>query len=169
MQIARDADFDPRAFRQALGRFATGVAIVTAGTPDGTVVGMTMSSFNSVSLDPPLVLFSVARTAHSLPAMRAATGFGINILAQDQQHLSNRFARALADKWQEVEHRRGGNDAPLLDGAIAHFECAPYARHDGGDHEIFLARVLRFSTAQEGEPLIFFGGRYHALAAGAAG
>lgn len=166
-QIGPISDFDPRAFRLALGRFATGVAVVTASTADGAVVGMTMSSFNSVSLDPPLVLFSVARSAYSLPAMRAAKGFGINILGQHQEELSDRFARALEDKWHAVEHRRGAHDAPLLAGAIAHFECEPYARHDGGDHEIFLARVLQFSTPDAGDPLIFFRGRYHALASGA--
>lgn len=166
MLEANDAHFDARAFRHALGQFATGVAVVTASTADGAVVGMTMSSFNSVSLDPPLVLFSVARNAYSLPAMRAAKGFGINILAQHQQDLSNRFARALEDKWHAVEHHRGVHDAPLIAGAIAHFECEPYARHDGGDHEIFLARVLRFSAPHVGDPLIFFRGRYHALASG---
>lgn len=158
---------DPRAFRAALGRFATGVAIVTACIAQGEAVGMTMSSFNSVSLDPPLVLFSVARSAYSLPAMRAAKGFAINILGQDQQDLSNRFARALEDKWHQVEHHLSLHDAPLLAGAIAHFECEPYARHDGGDHEIFLARVVRFSSPETGDPLIFFRGRYHALASGA--
>ena len=158
--------FDPRAFRQALGHFATGVAIVTARTADGQSVGMTMSSFNSVSLDPPLVLFSVAKSAYSLPAMQQAQGYGINILGQDQQHLSNRFARALEDKWQDVDHTTGAHDAPLIRGAIAHFECVPFARHDGGDHEIFLARVLRFAAPGLGEPLIFFRGRYHALSSG---
>ncbi|OYX01841.1 MAG: hypothetical protein B7Z15_19345 [Rhizobiales bacterium 32-66-8] len=164
MQDGGLASFDSRAFRETLGQFATGVAVVTASTTDGAVVGMTMSSFNSVSLDPPLVLFSVARTAHSLPAMRTAKGFGINILARAQEQISNRFARALENKWDNVEHHLGFHDAPLLAGAIAHFECAPYARHDGGDHEIFLARVLRFSAPDTSDPLIFFRGRYHALA-----
>ena len=163
-----DAPFDGRAFRTALGQFATGVAVVTASTQDGDVVGMTMSSFNSVSLDPPLVLFSVARSAYSLAAMQSAKGFGINLLGQPQQDLSTRFARALGDKWNAVDHRRGVHDAPLLSGALAHFECVPYARHDGGDHEIFLARVVRFHVPEAGEPLIFFRGRYHALASGAA-
>ena len=158
--------FDPRAFRQALGHFATGVAIVTARTAEGQSVGMTMSSFNSVSLDPPLVLFSVAKSAYSLPAMQQARGYGINILGQDQQHLSNRFARALEDKWQDVDHTPGAHDAPLICGAIAHFECEPFARHDGGDHEIFLARVLRFAADGLGDPLVFFRGRYHALSCG---
>lgn len=162
-----DAAFDARAFRQALGHFATGVAIVTARTATGEAVGMTMSSFNSVSLDPPLVLFSVARSAYSLEAMRAAKGFCVNVLGRHQEALSNRFSRALEDKWQDVAHRSGVHDVPLLEGAIAHFECEPYARHDGGDHEIFLARVLRFSTPCAQEPLVFYRGRYHALSGGA--
>lgn len=157
--------FDARAFRQTLGQFATGVAVVTAATAEGAVVGMTMSSFNSVSLDPPLVLFSVAKTAYSLPAMRAAKGFGINILGAGQQAVSNRFAKALEDKWADIAHHRGTHDVPLITDALAHFECAPHAIHDGGDHDIFLVRVLRFRAAEAGAPLIFFRGRYHELAA----
>ncbi|MEP9350486.1 flavin reductase family protein [Xanthobacter sp. KR7-225] len=172
-QIADEIDpsFDPLALRRVLGRFATGVAVVTAeGGPAGqeAMVGMTMSSFNSVSLDPPLVLFSVARSALSLPALRAAPGYGISILGRHQEHLSNRFARPLADKWAGVEVRRGESRVPLIEGALAHLECAPYACHEGGDHEVFIARVLRFYAAEGGDPLIFFGGRYHALASGEA-
>lgn len=158
--------FDPRAFRRALGHFATGVAVVTARTGrEGAAVGMTMSSFNSVSLDPPLVLFSVARSAHSLPAMLEARGYGVNVLARDQEDVSNRFARALADKWGGIAHRPGIEAAPLLEGALAHFECVPHAHHDGGDHVIFLARVVRFSHREEAQPLLFFRGAYHGVAA----
>jgi len=155
---------DPRTFRQVLGQFATGVCVVTARTADGEPVGLTMSSFNSVSLDPPLVLFSVDRRAHSLPALRSARGFGINILGQGQRALSDRFARALADKWEQVEHHGGVHDVPLIAGALAHLECVPHAIHDGGDHEIFLARVLRVSAVGADAPLIFFRGGYHGLA-----
>lgn len=159
--------FDGKAFRQALGHFATGVAVVTARAANGEEpaanVGMTMSSFNSVSLDPPLVLFSVARNALSLPAMLAARGYGVNVLAQDQQDLSNRFSKAMGDKWSNVDHTPGHEDAPILAGAIAHFECVPYAHHDGGDHVIFLARVVRFSMQPEAAPLVFFRGRYRSL------
>jgi len=159
-----DLPFDSRAFRNALGHFATGVAIVTASCPGQPPVGMTISSFNSVSLDPPLVLFSVARTAHSLPDLMAAPGYAVHVLGSEQMDLSGRFARALAGKWHDVEHRPGLHDAPLLDAALAHFECAAHAQHDGGDHVIFLARVLRFSMQPSGDPLIFFRGRYRALA-----
>ncbi len=157
-------DFDARAFRRALGHFATGIAIVTAQGTQGDVIGMTMTSFNSVSLDPPLVLFSVARTAYSLPAMLKAKSYGVNLLDSNQKHLSDKFAKASADKWADVPHACGTHGAPLIDGALAHFECTPHAHHDGGDHIIFLARVERFSVAGEGEPLIFFRGAYHNLA-----
>lgn len=129
-------------------------------------VGMTMSSFNAVSLDPPLVLFSVDRRAHSLPAILNADGYGISVLGKDQQHVSTRFAQSGADKWSGIAHRPGFAGAPLLAGAIAQFECAPHAQHDGGDHVIVLARVLRFHAMPE-PPLIFFGGRYHGLASNA--
>lgn len=157
-------DLDPHAFRQALGHFATGIAVVTARGHDGAAIGMTMTSFNSVSLDPPLVLFSVARSAWSLPAMQAADSYAINVLENAQQDVSDRFARASSDKWADTDHRPGVSGAPLINGALAHFECAPWAHHDGGDHVIFLARVLEFSVARQGEPLIFFRGRYHRLA-----
>jgi flavin reductase (DIM6/NTAB) family NADH-FMN oxidoreductase RutF len=158
--------FTPRDLRDALGRFATGVAVVTACDRLGAPVGMTMSSFNAVSLDPPLVLFSVARTAHSLDAMQAARGFAVNILGRAQADLSQHFARAQTDKWQTVVHSPGYADAPVLADVLAHFECRPYAQHDGGDHVIFVCRVLHFATsAVEEDPLIFYRGRYHTLAA----
>ncbi|MCK8784420.1 flavin reductase family protein [Roseomonas sp. NAR14] len=154
---------DTRQFRNALGRFATGVAVITAKGPEEAPIGMTMSSFNAVSLDPPLVLFSVDRRANSLPAILAAEGYAVNVLGQDQQPLSDRFARAGIDKWAGVTHRLGHAEAPLLEGAIAHFECAPHAVHEAGDHVIVVARVLRFAACDEA-PLIFFGGRYRGLA-----
>jgi flavin reductase (DIM6/NTAB) family NADH-FMN oxidoreductase RutF len=159
-------DFDQRSFRQALSQFATGVAVITARGPDGGAIGMTMSSFNSVSLDPPLILFSVDRRARSLPAMQAARGFAVNILSRSQEALSNQFARTLSDKWEAVEHSAGHAQAPLLHGALAHFECEPYGLHDGGDHVIVVGRVMRFSTNTEEQPLLFFRGRYHSVSSG---
>lgn len=148
-------------FRQALGEFVTGVAVVTAQGPCGELVGMTMSSFNAVSLEPPLVLFSVDRRAHSLASMVHARGFAVNVLAREQEHLSSRFARALSDKWEGVEHTAGHAEAPLLAGALAHFECTPYAQYDGGDHIIFVVRVVNYTVhADSPHPLVFFRGRY---------
>lgn len=153
---------DRREFRNALGCFATGVAVITARGRDSEPVGMTMSSFNSVSLDPPLILFSLDRRALSLPAMLDAEGYAVNVLRREQEHLSDRFGRPLTGKWNSVEHMLGHADSPLLPGALAHFECAPYAHQDGGEHVIFLGRVVQFSSAT-GMPLIFFRGRYHGL------
>jgi flavin reductase (DIM6/NTAB) family NADH-FMN oxidoreductase RutF len=149
------------AFRHSLGEFATGVAVVTARGQGEELIGMTMSSFNSVSIDPPLVLFSVDRKARSLPAMLAAKGFAVNVLAREQENISNRFARALSDKWAEVRRSVGHAEAPLITGALVHFECEPYANYDGGDHVIFVVHVVRHSVrAGNPAPLIFFRGRY---------
>ncbi len=157
-------DRDSRAFRQALGQFATGVAVITAQAVDGSAIGLTMSSFNSVSLDPPLILFSIDRKSFSLNAMIGAKGYAVHILGRDQEHLSDKFARALGDKWTPVEHTFGDNAAPLIAGALAHFECGPYAHHDGGDHVIFVGRVERFVAYPQNDPLIFFRGTYRSLA-----
>jgi flavin reductase (DIM6/NTAB) family NADH-FMN oxidoreductase RutF len=148
-------------FRRALGEFATGVAVITAQGQGEDLIGMTMSSFNSVSLDPPLVLFSVDRKANSLPAMLQAKGFAVNILAREQENISNRFAKALSDKWADIKRTVGHAEAPLITGALAHFECEPYANYDGGDHVVFVVRVLRHAVrAGNPAPLIFFRGRY---------
>jgi flavin reductase (DIM6/NTAB) family NADH-FMN oxidoreductase RutF len=157
------SDLDARAFRRALGQFATGVAVITAQAADASAIGLTMSSFNSVSVDPPLILFSIDRKAFSLTAMTKAEGYAVNILGRDQEHLSDKFARALGDKWAAVEHTLGYT-APLIAGALAHFECVPYAQYDGGDHVIFVGRVVRFSAHPAKEPLIFFRGAYRSLA-----
>jgi flavin reductase (DIM6/NTAB) family NADH-FMN oxidoreductase RutF len=157
---------DAREFRQALGQFATGVAIITASDADGKPIGITMSSFNSVSLDPPLILFSVDRKALSLGAMLDAKGYAVNLLSRRQEHLSNQFAKALSDKWQSVEHSLGHAQAPLIQGALAHFECVPYAHYEGGDHIIFVGQVLRFNFHPDEEPLLFFRGKYNSIASG---
>jgi flavin reductase (DIM6/NTAB) family NADH-FMN oxidoreductase RutF len=160
--------FDAREFRRSLGQFATGVAVITAQNPRGEAVGVTMSSFNSVSLDPPLILFSVDRKARSLSEMLEAKAFAANILSRSQEHLSNQFAKAMSDKWAAVEHTLGHTEAPLLSGALAHFECEPYAHYDGGDHVIFVGKVLRFwaSDRSDDQPLIFWRGKYHGLVVG---
>jgi flavin reductase (DIM6/NTAB) family NADH-FMN oxidoreductase RutF len=158
------SDMDSRAFRQALGQFATGVAVITAQAENGNAIGLTMSSFNSVSVDPPLILFSMDRKAFSLAAMTEAAGYAVNILGGDQEHLSNQFAKSLSDKWSAVEHTLGHAAAPLIAGALAHFECEPFAHYNGGDHVIFVGRVVRFTAYPNNEPLIFFRGAYRSLA-----
>lgn len=160
--------FDDRRFRDALGAFPTGVAIVSGVTPGGERLGMTVSSFNSVSVAPPLVLFSVARRANSFAAWTELPRYAINILSAQQEELSNRFARPRSDKWADLMVLDGETGVPILPNALAVFECEPYARYDGGDHEIFVGRViaLHITPHKQDLPLIFFGGRYRRLDAG---
>lgn len=154
--------FSPGDFRKALGLFPTGVAIVAGRTTEGHLLGMTVSSFNSVSLDPPLVLFSVARNAASFDAWQAMPKYGISVLARTQDDLSTRFARSQSDKWAMVQPAYAKHDVPLIPGALVGFECERYAVHDGGDHAIFIAKVvgLNAPATHESEPLVFFSGRY---------
>jgi flavin reductase (DIM6/NTAB) family NADH-FMN oxidoreductase RutF len=143
--------------------FATGVAVITAETLEGRI-GATVSSFNSVSLDPPLVLFSLSREARGIAQWRAAEHLGIIVLPERHKDVSNRFARSGGDKWADLPVACMTNGAPLLPGWLAYFECEPYAIYDGGDHDIFVCRVSRFEARPSGDrPLIFFGGRYAAL------
>lgn len=155
--------FTEREFRNALGQFATGVVIATAEV-DGQRIGSTMSSFNTVSLTPPLILFSIALSARGLAAWQAAQHYGVTVLAAHQIDLSNRFAKAQTDKWEGLEIAKMENGAPLLPDWLAYFECTPYARYEGGDHEIFVGRVTRFkSRASTSSPLLFFQGKYRHL------
>lgn len=151
---------ETKALRAALGRFATGVAIVTLRDADGAPVGMTINSFSSVSLDPPLVLFSIDKNALSLPAFRAGGSFAINVLGAGQESLSARFARPGAEKFTGVAWRDGLNGAPLLADSLAHFECLPWAQYEGGDHIIFVCRIQQYVYDSGKAPLVFYGGRY---------
>ncbi len=162
MTAAVETAFDTRAFRQALGQFPTGVCIVTAKV-DGKPLGMTVSSFNSLSLAPPLILFSIDRKAVSLSLWMKAEAYAVNVLAENQKELSNRFARSLGNKWEATGYRDGFMDVPLLPGVIAVFECAAFTRHDGGDHVLFIAEVKRFRAQGDRQPLVFGKGRYAAL------
>lgn len=153
------AEIDARQFRNALGSFATGVTIVTTRDTDGTDIGLTANSFNSVSLDPPMVLWSLAKSSYSLPAFLRAQYFAVHILAADQQPLSEKFAKRGADKFAGLKIERGAGGVPLIDGCSAQFECHMAFRHDGGDHEILVGDVLKFSHFDR-PPLIFHSGRY---------
>ena len=153
--------FGPRDFRDALGEFATGVAIVSAEV-DGILLGATISSFNSVSLDPPLILFSLGRSIQAFPLWSRATHFGVTVLSDGQDALSNRFARGGAEKWAGIEVRRGSHSIPFPGEGAAEFECETFARHPGGDHEIVIGRVLSFRR-QPAPPLVFHGGRYRRI------
>src|SRR5260370_30687611 len=157
--------FDERAFRDALSVFPTGVAVVTAFSDAGERLGLTVSSFNSVSLSPPLVLFSVSRAAYGFAAWQRVDRYAVNILNEDQEIMSNRFARALGEKWEGVSVLPGETGVPVLPNVLVSLECVTHARHDGGDHEIFVGRVVAISVlhAAMPRPLVFFRGRYGKL------
>ena len=150
---------DQSAFRDALGTFVTGVTIVTAYGPDGKPAGLTANSFNSVSLDPPMVLWSLSLGSRSLPVFREARAWAVHILAADQQDLSNRFARQGADKFGDLDCGDGPEGAPLIAGCAARFGCTAKFEYEGGDHAIFLGEVVDFERTSA-EPLIYHGGRY---------
>ncbi len=158
---ARSPSFSSVEFRAALGMFATGVTIVTACGADDTLVGLTANSFNSVSLSPPLVLWSLARRAGSMPAFRAGSHYAINILAADQHALAERFASKVGDRFAGVAWREGTAGAPLIEGAAAVFECFNRSRYEEGDHVIFVGEVERCTHRAGAQPLIFHGGRYY--------
>ncbi|MFQ5776688.1 MAG: styrene monooxygenase/indole monooxygenase family protein [Terriglobia bacterium] len=151
--------FDRRDLRRALGQFATGVTVVTARARDGRRVGVTINSFSSLSLNPPLVLWSLARHASSLPAFARTSHFAVNVLAANQHHLSRQFSTPLRDKFGGVEFTEGVAGVPLLDGVIARFICRNVKQYDGGDHVIFVGEVEDYKWF-EGEPLVFHSGSY---------
>jgi flavin reductase (DIM6/NTAB) family NADH-FMN oxidoreductase RutF/DNA-binding MarR family transcriptional regulator len=153
--------FSPREFRGALGMFATGVTIVTARTASGELVGLTANSFNSVSLDPPLVLWSLARAAGSMPAFSTGSHYAINILAADQKDLAERFATRGGDRWAGVQFSNGAAGSPLLAGAAATFECFNRSRYEEGDHVIFVGEVEHCSHRAGASPLLFHGGKFY--------
>ena len=152
--------FSTADFRAALGMFATGVTIVTARDADGAPVGLTANSFNSVSLTPPLVLWSLARSAGSMPAFERGSHYTINILAADQHALAERFASKALDRFKGLAFREGAGGAPILEGAAAVFECFNRSRYEEGDHVIFVGEVERCEQRAGAQPLIFHGGRY---------
>ncbi len=158
---AQAPNFSKSEFRTALGMFATGVTIVTARTAEGTLVGLTANSFNSVSLDPPLVLWSLSRTAASMPAFQAGSHYAINILGADQQALALRFAAKGVDRFADVEFIEGVGGAPLLAGAAATFECFNRSRYNEGDHVIFVGEVESCTPREGASPLLYHGGKFY--------
>jgi 3-hydroxy-9,10-secoandrosta-1,3,5(10)-triene-9,17-dione monooxygenase reductase component len=151
---------DTRRLRAALGRYATGVAIVTAIDAVGERAGVTINSFASVSLDPPLVLFSLAHSLRSFDSFACASALSITILNEDQFDLALRFARAGVDKWSTAEIVSGENGVPCPAHGAARFECAPHARIAAGDHDIFVVRIERFTASDQAQPLLFYGGAF---------
>lgn len=151
----------PQSFRAALGRFATGVTIVTARADDGSLIGLTANSFNSVSLAPPLVLWSLSRQSQSLPVFHAGTHYAINVLGAPQRDLALRFASRGVDRWADVAYTEGASGAPLLDGAVAVFECFNRSRYEEGDHIIFVGEVERCTHRTDIPPLLYHGGQFY--------
>ena len=151
--------FTDREFRDALAQFATGVAIICAPGPHDRFVGLTANSFNSVSLVPPLVVWSLNRRATSLAAFEGAGHYAINVLALDQADLARRFSRPHADRFAGVEYRLGTSGAPLIEGCVAWFECHHHALHRAGDHVLFIGAVETCSR-RKGAGLVFHHGRF---------
>ncbi|QIL73246.1 flavin reductase [Diaphorobacter sp. HDW4B] len=153
------ATFDPKDFRRALGMFGTGVTIVTTRADNGEPVGITANSFNSVSLEPPMVLWSLAKNARSLPVFQNAQTWNVHILSNEQEALSNRFARAGEDKFSGLPLDSQDSHAPLLQDCSARFQCKTAFQYDGGDHIIFVGKVTGYDATPR-PPLLYVTGGY---------
>jgi flavin reductase (DIM6/NTAB) family NADH-FMN oxidoreductase RutF len=159
-ELASDSSpIDPREFRNALGTYATGVTIITAAGSDGKPYGLTCNSFASVSLNPPLVLWSLVRYSSSLNVFQNATHFAVNVLGVSQQALANKFAKSSDEKFAGIDWSPGLGSAPLLSESVANFQCRSVNRYYGGDHVIFLGAVEAYSY-NHSEPLLFARGGY---------
>ena len=158
---------DARDMRTAMGCFATGITVVTSRTPDGVAVGMTVNSFNSVSLEPPLVLFSIDKSASRLEDFLRSDKFAVNILRDDQQAYSDAFAVSDGDPFEfHTPANPDAEEAPLLEGVLASFQGRRYAVHEGGDHYIFIIEVTDLKNDASGHPLLYYRGRYGTVAPG---
>lgn len=156
---------EPREFRDACGHFATGVVVATCIDSNGVPAGVTVNSFTSVSLEPPLILFCLDNGAYTKRVFADVGRFAINVLSGAQQDLSTVFARSNVDRFEGVSYSAGEGGVPLLNGALCHFECEIKHRYPGGDHEIIVGRVCGLSLSNSDErPLIYYKGKYDALA-----
>jgi 3-hydroxy-9,10-secoandrosta-1,3,5(10)-triene-9,17-dione monooxygenase reductase component len=153
---------DPRLMREVLGHFASGVTVVTADTEDGPI-GFTCQSFSSLSLDPPLIAFAPARTSQTWPRLRDMRRFGVNVLAEGQDAVSQNFARSGADKFTGVAWTPSPHGSPVLDDVVAWIDGELWAEYDGGDHTIVVARVLDLGAHPDRRPLLFHRGSYGLL------
>ncbi|ABS64495.1 flavin reductase domain protein FMN-binding [Parvibaculum lavamentivorans DS-1] len=161
--IEQGGAHDIRKFRNALGWFATGVAVITTRVKGGEPFGITVNSFSSVSLDPPLVLWCLDKKSDTLAAFEQATHFTVNVLREEHQDLSARLARKGDHSLAGMDVREGESGSPALAEALAHFECEIEARHDAGDHVIMVGRVVKFDYVEEGRPLLYHRGAYQML------
>lgn len=165
MSFMISKQLDVRALRDCLGCFTTGVAIITALDLHSRPAGLTVNSLASVSLDPPLILWSLRRDSRILPAFQASPGFIVNILAADQASLSTHFSGRTEDKWADVRYDRGLYGIPRLEGVHATLECEKHSKFDGGDHVIFVGRPVAITTDEDASPLVFYRGRYRGVVA----
>lgn len=156
-------NIDPTTFRNGLGRFATGITVVTGADADGAKVGMTVNAFTSLSLSPPLVLFCLGRNAYCHDALVGGGGFVLNVLSEDQRHLSEAFSRPMDDRFAGVEYDLWDSGAPIIKGCLANLECRLEAVHDGGDHAIIVGLVTKLEQAGSGRPLLYFMGDYKCI------
>lgn len=155
--------FDGAKYRQVLGHFPTGVAVITAMTDEGPA-GMAIGSFTSLSLDPALVLFSATKTSASWGKLHGAGKFCVNILADDQEDVSRVFGSKADDKFSEIGWKHSGNGAPLIKGVLAYIDCDLHSVLDGGDHDIIVCAVTDLDVEHEGGALVFFRGGYGRVA-----
>jgi 3-hydroxy-9,10-secoandrosta-1,3,5(10)-triene-9,17-dione monooxygenase reductase component len=158
-------EIDPLVFRSCAGAFTTGVGVVTTMDSEGQPVSVTINSFSTVSLAPPLILFSLARTLSSIDAFVAAKAYAVNILAYDAREISMMFAKRIEDRWARAAHRISARGCPLFHQTLSVFECRPCQVHDGGDHLIFVGRVIEATRGEDAEPLVFYRGQYGTFAA----
>ena len=152
----------PEEFRRACARYATGVTVATVEGPDGKPQGLTVNSFTSVSLEPPLLLVCIAKTATAYPAFQTAKGFAVNVLREEQIDLSQHFATSKDERFEGLAWREGLHGAPVLDGVLAVMECAMHGSFDAGDHTVFVG-LVEHAESHEGAPLLYFASAYRKL------
>ena len=153
---------DLKEFRQCLSKFATGVTVVTCANANGDCFGITANSFSSVSLEPPLVLWNIAKVSNSMQEFLDAEYFGINILCAQQQKESQNFSKSVINIFDGVEYSLGENNIPLIDNTLAHLLCRTHDIHECGDHYIIVGEVTSYASI-DAEPLLFFNGAYQSL------
>ena len=158
---------ESRALRDAFGRFATGITVVTTADADGTLYGVTANSFTSLSIEPPLCLFCLDYNAMSFGAFRNSGHFAVNVLGEHQEGISTNFARSQPDKWDGVDYVTWKTGSPILPDCLANLECDTHAIHEGGDHVIVVGRIREMTYRKDDcRPLLYFKGRYNALSDG---
>jgi flavin reductase (DIM6/NTAB) family NADH-FMN oxidoreductase RutF len=160
-EVPTQPSFSMGEFRSALGMFATGVTIITAKTAQGELVGLTANSFNSVSLSPPLVLWSLSRTATTLEAFSSGSHYAIHVLSASQHALAMQFASKSNERWKSVDYSLSANGVPLLSGCAARFECHNRSRYEEGDHIIFVGQVEQCHADPSATPLLYHGGKFY--------